>query len=305
MRDLEEASVVNELKVQHSKNTTTAATNTDNAKDVDSVRDDLIVINRAARLHKEMSDFRATHQPRRYRYEASDVPVYTLSYDIMQKRADFLESVINFADFLFAINRSFLYEQLYALTWLKFIAKILTQFKLTALSFDEFFLISKMTIDNVSVNLTAAFVKDLLKLPTIREMRLGSMESWAVPYWDFLHRSSFVVQTDPILRREFGLLLINFDILIPCNICSYHFRVKNSIANIYVPIIETGDCVGTIYRFHNEVNRTALKQTYFDVTGKSGRSIITTDFPIELFCQRYECKLKDTTTVKYRHVIEY
>lgn len=187
-------------------------------------------------------------------------------------------------------------ELLYIIRWIQFIARILISNRVNALTLDDYWTIGTLDpLNFVKQPLQLNSIESILKLQSRKPETPITLSVWGRDYWQFLHACSILVQNDPTSMRSFAALLINFDMLIPCAQCAAHYVLHDPIRNVSVPMIETGDAIGTIYQLHNRVNATAEKRTLYAVTTKDGGAARpTTDLSIKAFCEEYNCILKDS-----------
>ncbi|KAH0534244.1 hypothetical protein KQX54_001956 [Cotesia glomerata] len=85
--------------------------------------------------------------------------------------------------------------------------------------------------------------KDPLLEPKKLEQEEWSLDEWGKNYWNFLHALSILVQyeyqkdsNNPAMDY-LALVMVNFHIILPCNVCSVHYKERNPLVNITLPIL--------------------------------------------------------------------
>lgn len=104
-------------------------------------------------------------------------------------------------------------------------------------------------------------LKSLLK-PKKLEQEEWSLDEWGKNYWNFLHALSILVQyehqndSNHPAMDYLALVMVNFHIILPCNICSVHYKERNPLVSITLPILHGKDAIYVIYELHNIVRVT-------------------------------------------------
>ncbi|KAG8035181.1 hypothetical protein G9C98_001671 [Cotesia typhae] len=134
----------------------------------------------------------------------------------------------------------------------------------------------------------------------INEVKLESadwtLDSWGKHYWNFLHALSILVQycyqtkCDELLHNYVAALILNFDLILPCNTCRENYKLKKPLINLALPIIYSKDVIFVIYNLHNNIRVTNGLE----------------NFPFDQFLNSWNIKLLgvDTKTVNARYLLE-
>ncbi|CAD6240975.1 GSCOCT00009031001.2-RA-CDS [Cotesia congregata] len=86
-----------------------------------------------------------------------------------------------------------------------------------------------------------------------------SLDEWGKNYWNFLHALSILVQyeyqkdSNHPAMDYLALIMVNFHIILPCSVCSVHYKERNPLVNITLPILHGKDAIYVIYELHNIV----------------------------------------------------
>ncbi|KAG6558470.1 ac92-like protein, putative sulfhydryl oxidase-2 [Microplitis demolitor] len=95
--------------------------------------------------------------------------------------------------------------------------------------------------------------------PLVLEPSDWALDVWGKNYWNFLHSLSILVQYEYQQDQNhsamdyLALVMVNFHIILPCSMCSHHYKQKNPLLNIALPILYGKDAISVVYDLHNDV----------------------------------------------------
>lgn len=122
-----------------------------------------------------------------------------------------------------------------------------------------------------------------------KEFKITDMNSWSHPFWGFLHTLSILSSKHDDLLKNFAVLLVNLNLLLPCGICSKHYNELNPLNVVAVPMIYTKDPITVVYNLHNIVNSSIGKRL----------------FDIKDFCSLYNLKIESIAILPVNLALEF
>ncbi|QLI62364.1 Ac92 [Dikerogammarus haemobaphes nudivirus] len=139
----------------------------------------------------------------------------------------------------------------YSVEWFKFIGKVLALNN------------ASINTNNITFYTTYEQFQKQYKLPAFKlEANDYQLSKWGPKMWNFLHLTSILIKDDEYLTSVFGCLMLNFNLMIFCGLCSENFKKKNPINSILLKIKYSKDPITVMYHFHNVVNASLRKNLY-------------------------------------------
>lgn len=139
----------------------------------------------------------------------------------------------------------------YTTEWYKFIGLVKKQYDSSIGSLD------------VTFYTTYADIIQAYKFPSfIMEKNDYTLAIWGPRIWKFLHTTSILIADNTYLTQMFGCLMLNFDMMILCGICSHNYKRKNPLESVLLKIKYSNDPISVIYMLHNLVNMSLRKSVY-------------------------------------------